>query len=266
MIYGTPQFHNVHDVTDRIGIRTLIISKMWQTSRWPLTIAEQDAERPVRPEVPGGMLYIGEQTQDIKGGYRTLWTFEGVNGDGKSVTFKQRTNSLDYEFQPGFEQADIRKHPKIQELMEKYGGVLDPSSLQIIWPITNDSGNTTTRGLGGGASSGSEDRNPMFGRNEFLQLTGIYTFRYASFSPPSLAMTNKILKSGALPGSPPAVGDLNWLAAPPPYKRVGMVFDITEIYWLSGPGGWPVPIYTLAAGGDSTASRAQTEREIAFSA
>ena len=35
----------------------------------------------------------------------------------------------------------------------------------------------------------------------------------------------------------------NWLFVPPPFRQKGTIKDITEMYWLSGPGGWPKPVY-----------------------
>lgn len=241
MIYGEPQFKIEADVTDRIGIRTLIQSKLWQASRWPLSDAELQDEKPAPPTVAGGMLFIGDETRPVPGALRTYWTFEGINGDGRTVTFKDRSASLDYGFQPGLEQVDIRKHPKIQELMERYGGIIDPSSLDIIWPLTVPA--SASSGMKKSAEEG--ERNPMFGRNEYLDATGTYTFRYASFNPPSQAGIGRIHKSG-LPGKPPGFADRDWLQAPSPFVRRGVVFDITEMYLLSGPGGWPEPIHNLA--------------------
>src|SRR5688500_4018639 len=102
MIYGEPTIKVDDDQTDRIGIRTLVLSRMWQPSRWPLTIEELDGEMPGVPEVPGGMLFVGRQTRRQGGAVRTHWSFEGIDGDGKSVTFRTRGNSLDFQFDPGF--------------------------------------------------------------------------------------------------------------------------------------------------------------------
>ena len=68
MIYGTPGIHIEDDVTDRIGIRTLVLAQMWQASTWPLSMAELDAETPAAPEVPGGLLLMGRQTRRFGGG------------------------------------------------------------------------------------------------------------------------------------------------------------------------------------------------------
>ena len=261
-VYGQLVFHIEHDITDRIGIRTLVLSKRWVASRWPMSIEETDEEVPAPPAMPGGMALIGRQTQTGKGGFRTMGTFEGVVGNGKDVTFKDRTNSIDYAFKPGFSQVSILRHPRFRQLQKDYNGFIDQDG-QVYFPPTI-SGNTGSRGLGGDGGS-SEKSNPMFDQTEFNRMEGTYSFRYASFSPGSEAHVGKIFSTGGLPGRPPNIGEgRNWLGAPTDSARRGPVFDIIENYWLSGEGGWPVPIYGnpgspgskggLSTGGLSTGS------------
>jgi hypothetical protein len=237
MIYGDPQVHIDDDHTDRIGIRTLVLSQLWQPSRWPLTLPELDDEKPDVPEVPGGVMFIGEQTRRVAGALRTTWTFEGINGDGKSVTFKDRANSPDYSFEPGFAQVSILKHPSWPHLRDAYGGqVIDG---QVIWP--EFIGPSTASGPVKDDSAGKP--NPLFGHEDFFRLEGTYSFRYAS-KDLGVAMQGIGYIVGAPPGAPPPVGDgRNWLKAPTPWKRRGPVLDITEVYWLSGAGGWPPQLY-----------------------
>jgi hypothetical protein len=238
MIYGDPQIHIDDDHTDRIGLRTLVLSQLWQASRWPLSLAELDGEKPGLPEVPGGVMFIGEQTRRIHGALRTTWTFEGINGDGKSVTFKDRTNSPDYSFEPGFSQVSIIKHPNWAALKKAWNGqVLDG---QVIWPEY-----VSSSGSGGPVVSKSAGQpNPLFGHDDFFRMEGTYSFRYAGVNL-GVAMQGIGQIAGSLPGQPPPVEDgRNWLKAPTPWQRRGPVLEITEVYWLSGAGGWPPQIYT----------------------
>lgn len=242
--YGTFIIHTDDDQTDRIGIRTLILAQRWQASRGDLTRAELDDETPATPEVPGGVLFIGRQTRRVPGGLRTSWTFEGIEGDGKSVTFKDRDNSLDYRFEPGFSEKSLLLLPGIQTLLDQYGGyVLDG---QIIWPPTVPD-ETPKGGLGGKAKDAGKP-NPLFGRDTFFMVEGTYLFRYASLTPPTDTGVGKIHKGG-LPGRAPSYANRDWLKLPIPYQRRGPIFDCTEMYWLSGEGGWPVQIYGATPGG-----------------
>jgi hypothetical protein len=244
MIYGDPQVHIDDDHTDRIGIRTLVLSRLWQPSRWPLSLAELDGEKPDVPGTPGGVIFIGEQTRRAPGALRTTWTFEGINGDGKSVTFKDRTNSPDYSFEPGFSQVSILKHPNFAALRDKYGGQV--SDGQVTWPETVPGGANSGPVVGGGQGKS----NPLFGHDDFFRMEGTYSFRYASTSmTEGMSNIGRIFSTSGLPGKPPTIAKRNWLKAPTPWQRRGPVFEITEVYWLSGDGGWPPEIYRENVGG-----------------
>jgi hypothetical protein len=254
MIYGKPLVNLQTDVTDRIGVRTLVLFQNWQPSSSTLTQAQIDAEMPDVPSVSGGLLLVGQQTI-LNGGFRkTLWTFEGVNGNGKTVTFKDRAHSLDFGFKAGFSQMEIQKHPSFEALKTQYGGQYDPETGRVIWPELMPNANTTTVGLAG--SSNAQQVNPMFDFQDYFSMEGEYTHRYASMTLPGTLYNyvGYIFSTGQLPGIPPVYlpDSRNWLYVPPTYRARGLVFDITETYWLSGRGGWPQPIYgrqSLTAGG-----------------
>lgn len=243
MIYGTPRIKIVNDTTDLIGIRTLVLAQMWQPSRGDLTQDQLDKEQPAVPSVSGGVMLIGEQTRLSGGAMQTFWTFQGIKGDGKSVTFKDRTNSPDYGFEPGFSQASIQRHPNFQNLVKTYGGYPDNDGARVIWPPTYQS--SSSSGLSASSQSLS---NPMFGVQEFFQMEGTYRFRYASLTLPGDILTSAgTIHTGNLPGKAPTLPEgRNWLMLPTLYRHRGLIFDITEQYWMSGRGGWPVPVYGTA--------------------
>ncbi|HSI10717.1 MAG TPA: hypothetical protein VK961_01675 [Chthoniobacter sp.] len=237
MIYGNPQIHIDDDHTDRIGIRTLVLSQIWQPSRWPLSLAELDEEKPDVPAVPGGVMFIGEQTRRTSGVLRTTWTFEGINGDGKSVTFKDRSNSVDYSFEPGFSQVPITRHPYWSTLKTKFGAQLTDN--QVTWPEYIPASDSSGPVVGDDQGKA----NPMLGQDDFVRMEGTYSFRYAATTlGAALAGVGKIATS--LPGRAPSFPRRNWLKAPSPWQRRGPVLEITEVYWLSGEGGWPAEIYS----------------------
>jgi hypothetical protein len=248
MIYGVPKITRVNDVVDKIGIRTLILSQIWQPSASDLTQDQIDAETPDVPVVSAAsLLLIGEQTLPFGGCYRTLWTFEGIKGNGKTVTFKGRDNSLDYDFQPGFSQISIVLKNNFQALLTRYGGVVQDDGT-VIWPAALD-GSTGTGGLA--LPSQSSDTNPMFGIQDFFRMEGTYQHRYAALDLPGNLYQNAgiAVETNALPGQPPATSNgRNWLCVPPIYRRRGVIFEITEPYWLSGDGGWPKPVYSRNIG------------------
>lgn len=245
MIYGTPTYNIDDDITDKIGIRTLAVSLMWQPSRWPMSLVELDEESPEPPPYSGGIMLVGKQTRRAGGALRTVWTFQGINGDGKSVTFKTRDNTNDFSFSPGFAQVDLKLHPRYEELLKTYQGYPGPDG-EIIWPPTLSSG-AEGSGLASGSDNSSKIRNPVFGIRDFFRLEGTYSVRYAAFSLAGIQGGVQQIHKTGLPGLAPTYPHRDWLKAPVEYQRRGPVFELTETYWLSGPGGWPVPIYGTAS-------------------
>jgi hypothetical protein len=253
MIYGNKKrITIVNDTTDLIGIRVLILSQLWDPSTSEYLAAL--TEKPEPPKVPEGVILVGEQTLPSKGAMQTTWTFQGVNGDGKSVTFKDREKSLDYGFEPGFAQVPIQLIGHFQELLDTYGGYPDNDGARVIWPTeTPDSavaaavGNAITAiASGWGSGTAQAKTNPMFGVQDFFRMEGTYRFRYAAKKLPAgfSSRDGTIVATKDLPGEPPPVDeDRNWLAVPAPWRQKGTIKDITELYWLSGPGGWPEPVY-----------------------
>ena len=88
----------------------------------------------------------------------------------------------------------------------------------------------------------------MFEVQDFFRMEGTYSFRYAELSIPDTLYKEAGLVTKNIPGKPPFVDGRNWLKVPPTWRRRGLIYEITEQYWLSGIGGWPVPIYGDGAG------------------
>lgn len=242
MIYGTPNVHTVRDSTDIIGIRTLILRQYWQVTISNPSQADLDAAKPAPPGVPGGIMLMGEQTMKERGRYFTLWTYQGINGDGKSVTFKDRGSSIDYGFDPGFAQVPVQLHREFYAMKDKFQGYPSNDGTTVIWPpelAAKSGGSGTSK-----TQNTSKDTNPMFGIQSFFEMEGIYRFRYAERSLPATLLEGVGFIADTLPGEPPELSeDRNWLKAPSAYQRKGVVFDITEFYWMSRRGGWPEPVY-----------------------
>lgn len=240
MIYGTPGIRIEDDQTDRIGFRTLTLSKLWQPSRWPMEMAELDEEAPVAPAAPPFMEYLGRQTRPHGGGLRTFWTYEGFDSSGKGPQFRGRGASLDYQFDPGFSQVDLLLHPDIQDFLDQYSGTVIDGELSFPPKI----GGTGGGGLRGAGPDSSGELNPMFGQRDFLRFEGAYTYRYAALSLSGIKSgVGEIHTSAGLPGEAPSYPGRDWLKAPSPYRRRGPGYDIQDYFLLSGPGGWPRPIY-----------------------
>ncbi len=244
MIYGTANVHPVRDVTDLIGIRTLVLRKYWSVDAASASVADVDALRPPVPGAPGGVMLMGEQVMRERGRYASLWTFQGIHGDGKSVTFKDRANSIDYGFEAGFAQAPIQVHRDFVAMLERFEGAPGNDGTTVIWPPELGGGKK-----GGGSALSKEKSaegqlNPMYGIQAYFEMDGIYRYRYAEREVPAVAAEGVGFIANVLPGKPPKLEDgRNWLKAPTQWARKGVVYDITEYYWLSRRGGWPEPVY-----------------------
>jgi hypothetical protein len=266
MIYGTPEIYVEDDQTDQVGVRTLVLSLMWEASRWPMTIEELDAEEPEPPEVPGGMWLVGRQRRPNGGVMRTVWTFDGVNGNGKDVTFKTRGNSPHYGFDPGFAQLPIQVHPKINQWIDEFGGLVADD--KIFWPRLI---NSTSLGGGGaglnGRGAAQQKPNPLFGHDSYFGFQGgTYWYRYMVRSETEIPdILGKRFSSAALPGGAPRYAGRDWLGAGAPFQRRGpAAVEVMELYWLSEEGGWPKVIYGGGPTGSSTGQHTHRYPELAY--
>lgn len=244
MIIGDPDFVIEDDRTDRVGLVSLSLSKVWAPESTS-SIEAIRASKPAPPEVGALMELVAAITRPDGGAMKTQWWFEGVDGDAKGPIFRTRLTSRDSEFSPGFSQVDIGLHPKLQELIDAYEGqVVDG---EIYFPPTIERGSKSPLAKGG---AGQQSSSPVALVRDFLRMEGTYSHRYMSLDISGIQNGVGTIFEGGLPGSPPPLTDgRNWLKAPTAYQRRGLVFEILESYWLSGPGGWPRPIYGGSIGG-----------------
>lgn len=271
MIYGQNNVHMVRDVTDLIGIRVLLLRQYWSCDLDNPSQDDIDSLKPAAPRVPGGLLIMGEQTVRERGRYATLWTYQGINGDGKSVTFKDRRNSIDFGFDPGFSQIPIALHKDFNLLKERFGGYPGNDGTTVLWPPELSSDSTSPLDKETARAAG---QNPMYGIQAHFEMEGVYRFRYAERELPADLQRGVGYIADSLPGKPPSLKDgRNWLKAPVAYQRKGYIYDITEFYWLSQRGGWAEPIYRKnyfgndadGGGGLSGASSASQSGSFGFS-
>jgi hypothetical protein len=246
--YGNFPLRVTTDSIDKVGIRHLVMAQKWAPPRSGMGALDIVGAAPAAPTAPAWMGLIGIDTRPAEGCLETRWTYEGASGTDSYSGLKDRTNSLDYDFEAGFQSVDIKLFPTFATLLKNFAGTVDPSDGTVQWAVTLTQQQASANGLAGGSQTPTA--NPMYGVQDFYRMEGTYTYRYASLgSLPQGLYDDKIgaaFTTGALPGTPPTVTQgRNWLKCPPRYKRRGPVFDITEIYWLSGPGGWPAPVYPV---------------------
>jgi len=146
----------------------------------------------------------------------------GGDGDGSSVV---------YEWSPTFEQVDILTHPKIDDLLKKYKGSVDPESGSVRWEEELSEGQAS--GLGG---QGKSTKNPMLGVREYLAMGGVWSKKSLRNS-----ITNDLFESGSVvatvPGLTVDVRERFWLKMPSVVVSRGKKWEVTERWMLSGVKG-----------------------------
>lgn len=228
------------DRTDRIGVRTLILSRRWQASTDELSRDQLDAEAPPTPAAPKRMELIGSQRRPDGGGLREYWTYAGL--DPREDRVKRYGKSNDFDFQRSWEQLSLLQHRKITKLLSDYSGsVLDG---QIVWPPTVGGGqDRRTIGIGDAGTNDAGETNPMFGHQTFFNFSGAYSYRYVADNLNGLTQNVRLVKAGNLPGAAPSFGDRDYLIGPEDYQHFAGHFIVELLALLSPIGGWNKPIY-----------------------
>lgn len=253
MMYGQSKPRIEDDRVDNLGVRRVTVVQAWKPSRPNMSLQEILIERPPTPDI--GLPLEGVTTTRRTGYFETRWSFVG-SGESAEFPLKDRQSSTEYSFTPVWSELDLTRHPLWPDFQKTYGARLNPETGRIEWPERMPVGGGVNAGLGLALATGVPGvaagfaalgaRNPMWGRQTYLELTGgTYTHRYAEKKLPPHLFTRlgDIFKTSELPGVPPDVGNRNWLKAAPDYRRAGDIYDITETYLLSDIGGWPQEIY-----------------------
>jgi hypothetical protein len=154
---------------------------------------------------------------------------EGGGGGGGSQSGDDDPSDV-YDWSPSFEQADILTHPKIDNLLKKYEGTIDPENGTIRW--AEELKPSAASGLGGGNNQST--KNPMLGVREFLSLGGVWSRKklYNQIPPEIFTSVGKITES--VPGGLPDPGNRFWLTMPPIVTQRGNKWEVTERWMLSG--------------------------------
>lgn len=169
----------------------------------------------------------GREWEGGQGKWVVQAVFEGAVGDLNEDRYF-------WEFDSSFKHADIRGHPRLQELIRKYGGQIQDDGT-INWPLTLPTKNSNAFG----AAKNQSNKNPMFGADSYLELGAVFrgTRIRRSVSSDLLDRIGTIRKS--LPQGLPTPPNRDWLVFPPrAYERGNVIQEVDE--WLLGPiGGWP---------------------------
>lgn len=224
---------------DRFGVESGRI--LWHAD----TITEA---RSVGDASIGGVPLVGRQfgPGNDPRHYQVTLTYEGKSPDGPPTNETQETA----EGEAVYVQEPIELHPRIETLLEKFGGTRDPQTGKVTFPDQLPQKGT---GSGTGLSrTGSGSRtNPMAGRTTYAVVGGEVLHTYVREQLPGdiFEDLNMILDHlpSAIPsnGRPPTPRGRNWLKLCPRWNARGNVVQIVDRYRLSPPGGFTKELYDL---------------------
>lgn len=194
--------------------------------------------------------------QDVSQGYQVDAHYEGLaDKDPRGV------EAAKWSFRPAFEKEPIEKHPRIQYLIDNYGGEEDPETHRVVFKRTLSRETSreaiTAAGLFGasfGTQTSTEERpNPLYGLDEsgWLSMSGYAVAKFVTDDPAQLDGVGEIVES--LPGNAPDFGvgeGRDWIKAPPVIDEIPRadetarrLFDVELHFLLSPKGGWPAAVY-----------------------
>lgn len=182
---------------------------------------------------------FGNQDQETNlGGFQVDITYVGY-----SPTAPLREK---WSFDTSFQEERIEAHPDWPLIKSIYAGTVVDGEAKFDEFLPQSAGRNRRIGLGG--SQGEQRKNPMFGQKTYLRFGAIAIRRYIS---PEI---NEFFRGvgkvfGGLPGgfAPDLIieDDRNWLKMDPKVEPVGPLWDGTERYLLSAPGGWPEGLHKI---------------------
>ena len=214
-------------VTDRLGVTSVKL------------VYHADSLLESLTDVPGAsgmsLPFIDRQVrQRNDGGYAVTLNYEGVLPGGK-------TNVDYYEVECTTGEEPIESHPRIEKLMQIYGGEEKDGRVTFPATITDSSGKTV--------------QNALFGASVYYVAGIVWTRQWLSVSLPEriVKAVGKIDEPPNPPGRelPALPGKRNWLKMRGIARWRGNVWHVTEGWMLSDEGGWNNDVYgsSEASGG-----------------
>lgn len=222
------ELHGIQGGVDNIGVGTVTIPYVARTLEECFTVA---IGRSVY-----GLPEKSRSFQHFEGGIFTVnVVYEGQNPATSSAV--KRAEDVQYSLRSAYEESPIEMHPRIDELVEKYGGRWDNGRVifpPLYKPYSNLAGVGLTRAVG---ADQVVDKNPMCGVEKFKELGVVWQRTYAAKEIPADVLSRVGRFIGIPPGTPPELrGQTKWLVLPPSVTQRGNVVEVTEEYQLLKPG------------------------------
>ena len=209
----------------------------------PYFTSSRDAVLTVGATTAFGLPEVGRNwTANEDGTFTVTVNYDGKPNEGGGDEDASGRADPVYQLQSSFEEEAIEAHPRINELIETYGGWWEGG--RAVWPAKMPDKKGKGTGLGGGSSgsgaSGSgasgetpQKENPMCGVEKYKKLSVQWQVSYAAKEIPGDVLANVGRIVGSPPGNPPSVdGRGKWLCMPPTAQKRGNVADVTENYFL----------------------------------
>ncbi len=180
---------------------------------------------------PSNMLVMRKQVSPQDGGSWAIvrWFYEGLY---------QETNYAEYELETTERDVPLQAHPFIQKLITAFQGWEDDEGLHFPRVLT---GAAAKRGI---SSGGTQNSNPMFGIESFIDIGAIWRKVTVQAKIPE-GSPGHVVEVPPTEKTPPSLGcgTRNWLTMPVRSRKRGKHYEITEEWMLSGRGGWNTDIY-----------------------
>jgi len=177
---------------------------------------------------------LPEESRTWQPGEGAMFIVTVIYQGQEDPTDNPKASNIQTSLQTSWEEEPIETHPKINEIIEKYAGDVDPNTKAVTFPQFYVPGKDGKRGLDDHASvlKGSV-KNPFFGVFKYKKLTVVYSRTYAISKIPGNLLTRVGKIVNTPPGSPPELkGRTKWLVLPPVMNQRGNVFEIGESYHL----------------------------------
>jgi len=186
---------------------------------------------------PFGLPEVSRSINQVESiGYEVKIRYEGNKGPEGSNESEAST----YEFESGFKEIPLVRHPNAWRILQKYGGSFDSETGQIVWAELIPRGNISKKGLSTAAQN-EEVGNPFVGVQTYQALIQTFRRSYVQRRFPKTQLEAVGTVREKLPKGFPTPKGRNWLIRPPKIAKRGNVWEVIEEWELSPPGKKHLP-------------------------
>lgn len=179
-------------------------------------------------EAPLGLVEVSR----VAGNYRDHPSKMLVRVGYEGITNEPGEEDGVFEFDVLLEENPIEAHPKIDDIIKKYAGEVDPSTKRVRFPLTLPSKSSGSSALAGGGAKNASKRNPFFGLTSYLTLGSIFRRSTVTRTLPVDLLRRVGTIRQTLPKGFPTPDGRAWLVMPPRAVLRGSIFEIADEWKL----------------------------------